>query len=185
MEFVFSPDVILCGWLGSKHQLTNSFISLIYSLTARVVGAPQMISQPVSSIFPVLHRPLGLGKLRACPFPDVVFPSLPLSALSPFPLSLCLARWFWLDLMNGRHDHTTAVCVSLLCHCIICQVKHVNLIPSWLLWTWNSSVIAEGRVWGGWMRKTIPETEKEGENSAITTFDNLLPNVEASSTNCF
>ena len=22
-KFVFSPDVILCGWLGSKHQLTN------------------------------------------------------------------------------------------------------------------------------------------------------------------
>ena len=30
-----------------------------------------------------------------------------------FPLSLCLARWFWPDLMNGRHDHTTAVCISL------------------------------------------------------------------------
>ena len=30
-----------------------------------------------------------------------------------FPLSLYLARWFWPDLMNGRHDHTTAVCVSL------------------------------------------------------------------------
>ena len=29
------------------------------------------------------------------------------------PLSLCLARWFWPDLMNGRHDHKTAVCVSL------------------------------------------------------------------------
>ena len=28
-------------------------------------------------------------------------------------LSLCLARLFWPDLMNGRHDHTTAVCVSL------------------------------------------------------------------------
>ena len=28
------------------------------------------------------------------------------------PLSLCLARWFWPDLMNGRHDHITAVCVS-------------------------------------------------------------------------
>ena len=90
---------------------------------ARVIGAPQMISQPVSSIFPssplysgtwqppglsipwccnptsiiyhlspitkppgllrflynqfpplfsVLHCPLGLCKLRACPFPDVV-----------------------------------------------------------------------------------------------------------------
>ena len=23
LEFVFSPDVILCGWLDSKHQLTN------------------------------------------------------------------------------------------------------------------------------------------------------------------
>ena len=23
IKFVFSPDVILCGWLGSKHQLTN------------------------------------------------------------------------------------------------------------------------------------------------------------------
>ena len=62
---------------------------------------------------PVLHCPLGLGELQACPFPDVVFPPLPLSALSSSPLSLCLARWFWPDLMNGRHDHTTAVCVSL------------------------------------------------------------------------
>ena len=23
VKFAFSPDVILCGWLGSKHQLTN------------------------------------------------------------------------------------------------------------------------------------------------------------------
>ena len=23
LKFVFSPDVILCGWLGSKHQLTK------------------------------------------------------------------------------------------------------------------------------------------------------------------
>ena len=30
-----------------------------------------------------------------------------------FPLSLCLARWFWPDLMNRRHVHITAVCVSL------------------------------------------------------------------------
>ena len=28
-------------------------------------------------------------------------------------LSLCLARWFWTDLMNGKHDHTSAVCISL------------------------------------------------------------------------
>ena len=23
VKFVFSPDVILCGWQGSKHELTN------------------------------------------------------------------------------------------------------------------------------------------------------------------
>ena len=28
-------------------------------------------------------------------------------------LSLCLTRWFWPDLINRRHDQTTAVCVSL------------------------------------------------------------------------
>ena len=66
-----------------------------------------------------LHFPLSsvafwdLGKLQACPFPDVVFPPLLLSALSSSPLSLCLARWFWPDLMNWRHDHSAAVCVSL------------------------------------------------------------------------
>ena len=49
-----------------------------------------MISQPVSSIFPVLHCPLGLGELQARPFLDVVFPPLPLSASSssPFPRAL-------------------------------------------------------------------------------------------------
>ena len=30
-----------------------------------------------------------------------------------FPFSLCLARWFWPDLMNKRHVHTTAICISL------------------------------------------------------------------------
>ena len=53
--------------------------------------------------FSVLHHPLGLGELQACPFPDVVFPPLPLSALSSSPPSLWLARWFWPDLMNGSH----------------------------------------------------------------------------------
>ena len=35
-----------------------------------------------SPFFPVLHCPLGSAELKACPFPDVVFPPLPLSALS-------------------------------------------------------------------------------------------------------
>ena len=64
----------------SLHVLIIIIIS--YPLIARVVGATQMISQPVFSFFPVLHCPLGHAKLQACPFPDVVFPLLPLSALS-------------------------------------------------------------------------------------------------------
>ena len=79
----------------------------------RVTGAPQMTSRPISPLFSVLHFPLGLGKLQACPFPDVIFQPLPLSALSFPPFSLCLARWFWPDLINWRHVHTTSVCVSL------------------------------------------------------------------------
>ena len=99
--------VQLGGQITHLSHLTNL-------LTARVVGATKTISQPVSSIFsPLLHCPLGLGELQACPFPNVAFPLLPPSALSSSPLSLCLARWFWPDLMNGKHDHTTAVCLSL------------------------------------------------------------------------
>ena len=32
--------------------------------------------------------------------------------LPPPPLSLCLARWFWPDLMNVTHDHTNADCTE-------------------------------------------------------------------------
>ena len=65
-----------------------------YHLTAGVVGAPQMTSQPVSSIFLCSLLPLGLGKLQARPFPDVVFPSLPLSALSSSPSHCALQDGF-------------------------------------------------------------------------------------------
>ena len=40
-----------------------------------------------------------------------------------FPLSLYLARWFWLDLMDGRHVHTTSVCVSLRWSGGLCVVR--------------------------------------------------------------
>ena len=43
-----------------------------------------------SPFSPVLHCPLGFAELQACPFPDVAFPPLPLSALSSSPLSQLL-----------------------------------------------------------------------------------------------
>ena len=69
-------------------------IIIINPLTARVVGAPQMILQPVSPFSPVLHCPLRLADLQACPFPDVVFPPLPLFALSSSPFHSALQDGF-------------------------------------------------------------------------------------------
>ena len=84
----------------------------IYPLTARVFGAPKMISQPVSSTFPCSPLPSGTRWTPGLSIPWCCFPTSS-SVCFVFPLSLCLARLFWPDLMNRRHDHTTAVCVSL------------------------------------------------------------------------
>ena len=51
-----------------------------------------------------------------------------------FPLSLCLARWFWLDLMNGKHVHTNAVCVSfqqLDLHVVWLPAGSWHRLPGW------------------------------------------------------
>ena len=68
------------------------------------MGAPQMTSHPVSSIF---HCPLGLGKLQACPFLDVVFPPLPLSAWSSSPFHCALQDGYH-HLKSLRKSHLGA-----------------------------------------------------------------------------
>ena len=88
---------------------------VIYPLTARVNRTPQMISQPVSSIFPCSPLPSGTWRTAGLAIAWCCLPTSSSVCLVFFPLSLCLARWFWLDVMNGRHVHTTAVCVSLRC----------------------------------------------------------------------
>ena len=94
-------------WCLSRHH------HFIYPLIARVVGAPQMISQPVSSMFPCSPLPSETLRTPGLSIPCCCLPTSSSVCLVFFPLSLCLARWFWPDLMNGRHDHTTAVCISL------------------------------------------------------------------------
>ena len=51
---------------------------------------------------PVLHCPLGLVELQACSFPDVVFPPLPLSALSSSPFHCALHDGFGQTLRTGN-----------------------------------------------------------------------------------
>ena len=96
---------------GSSHLISHLII--IYPLTVRVVGAPQMILQPVLSIFPCFPLPSGTSWTPGQSIPWCCLPTSSSVCLVFFPLSLCLARWFWPDLMNGRHDHTAGVCVSL------------------------------------------------------------------------
>ena len=36
IEVCFSPDVILCGWLGSKYQLTNSVVFVLICLKNKI-----------------------------------------------------------------------------------------------------------------------------------------------------
>ena len=62
---------VTCTWW----TIIIIIIIIIYPLTARVVGAPHDdFATSFLHFFPVLHCPLGLGELQACPFPDVVFP---------------------------------------------------------------------------------------------------------------
>ena len=100
-----------------KQTTTGTFLIIIIininPLTARVVGAPQMILQPVFSIFPCSPLPFGTCQIPGLSIPRCCLPTSSFVRLVFFPLSLCLARWFWPDLMNGKLDHTTAVCVSL------------------------------------------------------------------------
>ena len=80
-----------------------------------------------SFLHSVLLCPLGLGELRACPFPDAVFPPLLLSALSSSPFYCALQDGFWPDLMNRRHVHTTAVYILRPLSLRICpSYFHVN-----------------------------------------------------------
>ena len=83
---------------------SSSFHYLIYPFTARIVGAPQMISQPVFSILPCSPLPFGTWRTPGLSIPWCYLPISLSVCLVFFPLSLCLARWFWPD---------TAVCVSL------------------------------------------------------------------------
>ena len=60
---------------------------LIYPLTARVVGAPQMISQPVSSIFPCSPLPSGTWWTPGLSIPWCYLPTSSSVCLTFFPLS--------------------------------------------------------------------------------------------------
>ena len=87
-----------------KSQHSIIIIIIIYPLTARVIGAPEMISQPVFSIFPCSPLPSETCRTPGLSIPWCCLPTSSSVYLVFFPLSLCLVRWFWPDLMNEHLD---------------------------------------------------------------------------------
>ena len=77
------------GRWGTTDDFSTSFLHLSLFSTA-LWDLPN--SRPV-------HSPMLSSHIFLCP------PCL----LPPFSVP---SRWFWPDLMKGKHDHTTAVCVS-------------------------------------------------------------------------
>ena len=77
-------------------------MTFTYPLTAGVVGAPQMTSQPVSSIFLFPTALWDLAKCRPVHSLMLSSHSFFFVCLDFFTLLVCLARWFWPDLLNGR-----------------------------------------------------------------------------------
>ena len=100
-------------WTGSLSEQNHPPLTFTYPFTVIVVGAPQMTSRPVSSIFLCSPLPSGTWQIPGLAILWLCLPTSLSVCLVFFLLSLYLARWFWPDLMNGRHDHTTAVCISL------------------------------------------------------------------------
>ena len=76
------------------NTLSTCLSSLVYPSTARVVGAPQMISQQVSSIFPCSPLPSGTWRTPGLSIPWYCLHSLPLSALSSYPFHYALQHGF-------------------------------------------------------------------------------------------
>ena len=92
---------------------------VIYPLTTRVVLAPHMISQPVPSIFPC--SPLPSWTWRKTPGLSIPWCCLPTSTfvcLAFFPLSSCLSRWFWTDLMNPPQKQNDVRCAQCFRPCL-------------------------------------------------------------------
>ena len=57
--------------------------------------------------------PSGTCRTPGLSIPWCCLPTSSSVCLVFFPLSMCLARWFWPEMMNRRHVHTTSVCASL------------------------------------------------------------------------
>ena len=98
-----------CNLSHSKIKTLHFHLSLNHGGR---LGTKQMTSQPDFSIFPCSSLPSGTWQTPGLSDPWCCLPTSSSVCFVFFPLSLCLARWFWPDPMSRRPVHTTSV-VSL------------------------------------------------------------------------
>ena len=103
----------------SDHGLTSNSISsiiiiIINPLTARVVGAPQMILQPVFSIFPCSPLPSGTCPRGQSQRADFIYThGVPMSdhrlTLNGISVQMRTCKWSWTDLKGYFSTHGVPV----------------------------------------------------------------------------
>ena len=132
----------------------TSFFFFTYPLIAKVVVVPQMTSQPVFLILLCSLLPSGTWQTPGLSIFWCCLPTSSSVCLVFFPI-LCLASWFWPDLMNGRHVHTTSVCVSsrwpVGLRVVRLPVGPWHRLPRWLHGLFMRGVVSCGSTSFPWL----------------------------------
>ena len=141
---------VQCGatyvsWCALPQHTLQSFATPVDThhhhlfLNSEGVRAPKMTPQPVSSIFPSSPLPSGTSRTPSLSIPWWCLPTSSSVCLVFFPLSLCLAWWFWPDLTHGYYkdvdralhkaepsnmsNATTSYPPGFLCYSIVLLVR--------------------------------------------------------------
>ena len=121
-----TEDLFSYQTTGRHHHLSNIMMII-------------MISQLVPSIFPCSPLPSGTWRTPGLSIPWCCLPTSSSVCLVFYPLSLCLARWFWPDLMNRRHDHTAEVCSGHVSIQVTVENFSASVAPHAMLLWWSQT----------------------------------------------
>ena len=99
----FQSVSINCCLLFGCHNFPFIIIIIIIIIPYLhgLLGHHSWLCNQFSPFLSVLHCPLRLAKLQACPFPHVVFSPLPMSALSSSPFHCALQDGFGQTCLTG------------------------------------------------------------------------------------
>ena len=121
------------GWRGEASVCVCIIIIIIYPLTARVVGAPQMISQAVSSIFPCSPLSSGTWWTPSLSIPWCCLPTSSSVCLVLFRLYCALQDGFGQTWWTGE---------------ITIPLQFVSLYDGQEVLLWSSCLLDPGTVLG-------------------------------------